>query len=148
MFVTSACCPAQATMVGNFWLGVKRNMHADTRLCSVGHVFWDCATWMYPSILMLHPDIANSILQYRCVSCGVSLTSAGPRMSLQVQPTGRRARESEELHRHELHRHHVSVGVCFHRGRDVSVMGGHRSRVENLLNVCFQSKYLNTRRPL
>jgi protein-glucosylgalactosylhydroxylysine glucosidase len=30
-----------------------------------GHVFWDCATWMYPSILMLYPGIANSILQYR-----------------------------------------------------------------------------------
>uniref|UniRef100_A0A6B2KZB4 Protein-glucosylgalactosylhydroxylysine glucosidase n=1 Tax=Arcella intermedia TaxID=1963864 RepID=A0A6B2KZB4_9EUKA len=30
-----------------------------------GHVFWDCETWMYPPILLLHPDIAASLLQYR-----------------------------------------------------------------------------------
>jgi len=30
-----------------------------------GHTFWDCETWMYPSLLMWHPDIAQSLLQYR-----------------------------------------------------------------------------------
>ncbi|MBV9847492.1 MAG: discoidin domain-containing protein [Kutzneria sp.] len=30
-----------------------------------GHVFWDTETWMYPSLLAQHPDIANSVLQYR-----------------------------------------------------------------------------------
>lgn len=30
-----------------------------------GHVFWDQDMWMYPSILILHPDIARSLLQYR-----------------------------------------------------------------------------------
>eukprot|EP01125_Pyxidicula_operculata_P013065 TRINITY_DN4317_c0_g2_i1.p1 TRINITY_DN4317_c0_g2~~TRINITY_DN4317_c0_g2_i1.p1 ORF type:complete len:701 (-),score=160.28 TRINITY_DN4317_c0_g2_i1:239-2341(-) len=31
-----------------------------------GHVFWDCETWMYPSILLTHPDIANGgLLEYR-----------------------------------------------------------------------------------
>ncbi len=30
-----------------------------------GHVFWDTETWMYPSVLAQHPDIAKSMLQYR-----------------------------------------------------------------------------------
>jgi len=30
-----------------------------------GHSFWDCETWMYPPLLMLHPDLARSALQYR-----------------------------------------------------------------------------------
>ena len=31
----------------------------------LGHVFWDQDVWMYPSILMLHPDIGRSLLEYR-----------------------------------------------------------------------------------
>ncbi len=30
-----------------------------------GHVFWDTELWMYPPILMLQPEIAKSILEYR-----------------------------------------------------------------------------------
>jgi protein-glucosylgalactosylhydroxylysine glucosidase len=30
-----------------------------------GHSFWDTETWMYPPLLMLHPDISQSLLQYR-----------------------------------------------------------------------------------
>jgi trehalose/maltose hydrolase-like predicted phosphorylase len=30
-----------------------------------GHVFWDTELWMYPSILVLHPEIAKSLIQYR-----------------------------------------------------------------------------------
>ena len=30
-----------------------------------GHVFWDTELWMYPSILVLQPDIARSLLEYR-----------------------------------------------------------------------------------
>jgi trehalose/maltose hydrolase-like predicted phosphorylase len=30
-----------------------------------GHVFWDTEIWMYPPILMLQPDMAHSILEYR-----------------------------------------------------------------------------------
>lgn len=31
----------------------------------MGHVFWDCETWMFPPLLMLHPEIAKSLLDYR-----------------------------------------------------------------------------------
>lgn len=30
-----------------------------------GHVFWDTELWMYPSILVLHPEIAKSLIEYR-----------------------------------------------------------------------------------
>lgn len=30
-----------------------------------GHIFWDTEIWMYPPLLMLQPDIARSLLDYR-----------------------------------------------------------------------------------
>ena len=30
-----------------------------------GHVFWDAELWMYPAILVLHPEMAKSIIEYR-----------------------------------------------------------------------------------
>jgi trehalose/maltose hydrolase-like predicted phosphorylase len=30
-----------------------------------GHVFWDTELWMYPAILVLHPEIAKSVVEYR-----------------------------------------------------------------------------------
>ena len=30
-----------------------------------GHVFWDTELWMYPPLLMLQPEIAKSLLEYR-----------------------------------------------------------------------------------
>lgn len=30
-----------------------------------GHAFWDTELWMYPSLLLLHPEIAKSLLEYR-----------------------------------------------------------------------------------
>ena len=30
-----------------------------------GHVFWDMETWVYPSLLLLQPNLAESILTYR-----------------------------------------------------------------------------------
>ena len=30
-----------------------------------GHVFWDTEIWMYPALLVLNPDLAKSILEYR-----------------------------------------------------------------------------------
>jgi protein-glucosylgalactosylhydroxylysine glucosidase len=30
-----------------------------------GHVFWDTELWMYPPVLMLHPEMARSMLEYR-----------------------------------------------------------------------------------
>lgn len=30
-----------------------------------GHVFWDTELWMYPAVLVLHPEIAKSMVEYR-----------------------------------------------------------------------------------
>ncbi|MBI2730487.1 MAG: glycoside hydrolase family 65 protein [Sphingobacteriales bacterium] len=30
-----------------------------------GHVFWDTELWMYPAILVLHPEMAKSMVEYR-----------------------------------------------------------------------------------
>ncbi len=30
-----------------------------------GHVFWDAEIWMYPAILLLHPEMAKSMIEYR-----------------------------------------------------------------------------------
>jgi trehalose/maltose hydrolase-like predicted phosphorylase len=30
-----------------------------------GHVFWDTELWMYPSLLVLHPEMAKSLVEYR-----------------------------------------------------------------------------------
>lgn len=30
-----------------------------------GHIFWDTEIWMYPPLLLLHPDIARSMVDYR-----------------------------------------------------------------------------------
>ena len=30
-----------------------------------GHVFWDTEIWMFPPLLILHPEIAKSLLEYR-----------------------------------------------------------------------------------
>lgn len=30
-----------------------------------GHVFWDAELWMYPSYLVLHPEMAKSMVEYR-----------------------------------------------------------------------------------
>ncbi|MBS1563875.1 MAG: glycoside hydrolase family 65 protein, partial [Bacteroidetes bacterium] len=30
-----------------------------------GHVFWDADLWMFPALLVLHPDLAKSMIEYR-----------------------------------------------------------------------------------
>jgi trehalose/maltose hydrolase-like predicted phosphorylase len=30
-----------------------------------GHVFWDAELWMYPGLLVLHPELAKSMVEYR-----------------------------------------------------------------------------------
>ena len=46
--------------------------------CYNDHVFWDAETWMYPSLLLLHPDVASSVVNYR------ANTIAGARANAQA----------------------------------------------------------------
>ncbi|NJM06375.1 glycoside hydrolase family 65 protein [Candidatus Gracilibacteria bacterium] len=31
-----------------------------------GHIFWDADTWMYPGLLLTHPELAQGCVEYRC----------------------------------------------------------------------------------
>ncbi|XP_012507442.1 PREDICTED: acid trehalase-like protein 1 isoform X1 [Propithecus coquereli] len=44
--------------------------------CYWGHVFWDQELWMFPLVLMLHPEAARAILEYRVRTLGGALQNA------------------------------------------------------------------------
>jgi len=41
-----------------------------------GHVFWDTELWMYPPLLVLHPEIARSLLEFRFQLLGAAKQNA------------------------------------------------------------------------
>jgi trehalose/maltose hydrolase-like predicted phosphorylase len=41
-----------------------------------GHIFWDCELWMYPPLLMLQPEIARTLLDYRYDHLGAARRKA------------------------------------------------------------------------
>jgi trehalose/maltose hydrolase-like predicted phosphorylase len=41
-----------------------------------GHVFWDSDLWMYPALLVLHPEIAKSVIEYRYQRLAVAKQNA------------------------------------------------------------------------
>ncbi len=41
-----------------------------------GHVFWDTELWMYPPLLVLQPDMAKSLLEYRYERLGAAKQNA------------------------------------------------------------------------
>uniref|UniRef100_A0A2R9A6Z2 Protein-glucosylgalactosylhydroxylysine glucosidase n=1 Tax=Pan paniscus TaxID=9597 RepID=A0A2R9A6Z2_PANPA len=44
--------------------------------CYWGHVFWDQDLWMFPNILMFHPEAARAILEYRIRTLDGALENA------------------------------------------------------------------------
>ncbi|XP_037373210.1 protein-glucosylgalactosylhydroxylysine glucosidase [Talpa occidentalis] len=44
--------------------------------CYWGHVFWDQDLWMFPNVLMFHPEAARALLQYRIRTLGGALENA------------------------------------------------------------------------
>jgi trehalose/maltose hydrolase-like predicted phosphorylase len=41
-----------------------------------GHVFWDSDTWMFPSLLLTHPDVAHSLVAFRARTLGAARENA------------------------------------------------------------------------
>jgi len=41
-----------------------------------GHVFWDADTWMFPPLLVLHPDLARSMVMFRYRALGPARRNA------------------------------------------------------------------------
>jgi trehalose/maltose hydrolase-like predicted phosphorylase len=55
------------------------NSIAPTGLSSdnyAGLIFWDAEIWMYPSLLLMHPDVAESVLAYRTKTLPGARTNA------------------------------------------------------------------------
>ncbi|XP_055987798.1 protein-glucosylgalactosylhydroxylysine glucosidase isoform X1 [Sorex fumeus] len=53
--------------------GLSNGSHDE---CYWGHVFWDQDLWMFPSILLFHPEAARALLQYRIRTLGGALENA------------------------------------------------------------------------
>jgi trehalose/maltose hydrolase-like predicted phosphorylase len=41
-----------------------------------GHIFWDSDTWMFPSLLVTHPDVARSLVAFRQRTLGAARENA------------------------------------------------------------------------
>ncbi len=41
-----------------------------------GHIFWDSDTWMFPPLLLLHPDMAKSMVMFRYKALGAAKANA------------------------------------------------------------------------
>ncbi len=41
-----------------------------------GHIFWDSDTWMFPSLLLTHPDVAHSLVAFRARTLGAAVENA------------------------------------------------------------------------
>nr|XP_020039055.1 acid trehalase-like protein 1 isoform X2 [Castor canadensis]XP_020039056.1 acid trehalase-like protein 1 isoform X2 [Castor canadensis] len=55
--------------------------------CYWGHIFWDQDLWMFPNILMFHPEAARAILEYRIRTLGGALENAR-NLGYQVRGSG------------------------------------------------------------
>jgi trehalose/maltose hydrolase-like predicted phosphorylase len=66
----------------SIWSSIRPN--ADDSISPVGLssdnyaglIFWDAETWMYPSLLLMHPDLAESVVQYRAKTLPGALKNA------------------------------------------------------------------------
>ena len=41
-----------------------------------GHVFWDADTWMFPALVLTHPDVAHSLVAFRARTVGAAQANA------------------------------------------------------------------------
>ncbi|HSU93880.1 MAG TPA: hypothetical protein VLI43_09230 [Gemmatimonadaceae bacterium] len=41
-----------------------------------GHVFWDSDTWMFPALVLTHPDVARSLVDFRARTIGAARANA------------------------------------------------------------------------
>jgi len=41
-----------------------------------GHVFWDSDTWMFPALVLTHPDISRSLVDFRAYTLGAARANA------------------------------------------------------------------------
>lgn len=83
-----------------------------------GHIFWDADTWMFPPLLVTHPDIARSMVMFRYHS----LSAAKANAKLNGYPGAMYPWESDEngneatprfAYQNALYENHVTGDVAF-----------------------------------
>ncbi|KAM6408002.1 protein-glucosylgalactosylhydroxylysine glucosidase [Rhynochetos jubatus] len=74
-----------------------------------GHVFWDQDTWIFPNVLLLHPEAARAILEYRIRTLEGALRNAqeqgyeGAKFPWESAATGREVCPEEIYGAQEIH---------------------------------------------
>ncbi len=92
-----------------------------------GHVFWDTETWVYPALLLLHPEMARSLLDYRFDRLDAARRNAyqhgyrGAMFPWESAATG-----SEETPAHNLYSHfevHINADIALAAWQYYNVTG-------------------------
>ena len=95
-----------------------------------GHVFWDAETWMYPSLLAQHPDLAAGMNNYRFDRLGGRAGARrGDRLRRRALPVGERARRHRADPAAGVGQQRGPLRAAHHRRRGagaVAVLPGHR----------------------
>lgn len=74
-----------------------------------GHVFWDADTWMFPALILQHPELAKSIVDYRYNTLKGAMDNAkasgyaGAEYAWESGHTGREDTPPGLVYRHERH---------------------------------------------
>ncbi len=74
-----------------------------------GHVFWDADTWMFPALILQHPELARSIVDYRYYTLKGAMENAkasgyaGAEYAWESGMTGREDTPPGLVYRHERH---------------------------------------------
>ncbi|MCX8053765.1 MAG: hypothetical protein N3B12_08145 [Armatimonadetes bacterium] len=74
-----------------------------------GHVFWDADIWMFPALILQHPELAKSIVEYRYQTLPGAIANAraagmpGAQYAWESGYTGREATPEGLVYRHERH---------------------------------------------
>lgn len=74
-----------------------------------GHVFWDADVWMFPALILQHPDLALSIVDYRFETLAGAMANAktsgyaGAEYAWESGYTGREDTPEGLVYRHERH---------------------------------------------
>ena len=74
-----------------------------------GHVFWDADTWMFPALILQHPELARSIVDYRYNTLKGAMENAkasghaGAEYAWESGYTGKEDTPPHLVYRHERH---------------------------------------------
>ncbi|HET7622613.1 MAG TPA: hypothetical protein VFK39_11980 [Gemmatimonadaceae bacterium] len=63
------CSADSGTMLGIPPMGLSSSGY-------YGHIFWDSDTWMFPPLLLMHPDVAHSLVAFRARALGAARENA------------------------------------------------------------------------